>query len=354
MARGRMLSRDAGSDPNLNALSLEAELLYLLAIAHLDRDGLIAGDPVLVWANAAPKRIELLEKAPKLVNEWVERGLVIRYEWRDGPILFFKGFRKHNASMVYEREPESKYPPPPGWYRSKAGLIPDDEDVAMQLAQDFDSRSGYHKALASGGGVETRSSQERTAKTVESSREVHEDFVRDSGKHRAEHQDQDQHQHQSYDDDEGGPVATTDDDVVSSLMDERHEEHSEMSACHVGHARGVRAAMEELAICWAASLRGWTGAERTITKLNDSQLMAMLSWLYLWQMLNEDDAHIQLYAVDRYGDVFDGVKNPVGKIITQARLGNLAPLVDVDRFDLKEVMREEMGEVTDEEILFGG
>ena len=53
MARGRLLSTDIASDPDLNRLSPDAERLYLRTIPHLDRDGLISGHPMLLWAAAA-------------------------------------------------------------------------------------------------------------------------------------------------------------------------------------------------------------------------------------------------------------------------------------------------------------
>jgi hypothetical protein len=45
MARGRFLSESVATDARLNGLSVEAELVYLMTIPHLDRDGLIEGDP---------------------------------------------------------------------------------------------------------------------------------------------------------------------------------------------------------------------------------------------------------------------------------------------------------------------
>lgn len=76
--------------------------------------------------GAAPKRLALLDQAPKLIQGWIDRGLVERYTYKDGPILFFPGFRKHNRIMDYARAPESRFPPPPGYYRSDADLVPDD------------------------------------------------------------------------------------------------------------------------------------------------------------------------------------------------------------------------------------
>lgn len=148
MARGRIISTQVASDDSLNKLSPDAERLYLRTLPHLDRDGLITGHPMLLWAKVAPLRMELMDQTNALIQEWVQQGLVVRYPGADGqPVLHFKGFRRHNANIPYTDEAPSIYPPPPGWYRGKTGLIPEDEDACFRLAQQFDSRSSYRKEL---------------------------------------------------------------------------------------------------------------------------------------------------------------------------------------------------------------
>lgn len=148
MARGRIISIQVASDDNLNKLSPDAERLYLRTLPHLDRDGLITGHPMLLWAKVAPLRMELMDVCNTLIQEWVQQGLVVRYPGADGqPVLYFKGFRRHNANIPYTDEAPSIYPPPPGWYRGKAGLIPEDEEECFRLAQSFDPRSTYRKEL---------------------------------------------------------------------------------------------------------------------------------------------------------------------------------------------------------------
>ena len=149
MARARLLATAIAEDPDLGKLSIEAELLYLHAIPHLDRDGLVTGNPILLWAKTAPQRISLMEKAGQHIEEWVSTGLVIRYKGPDGPVLFFKGFRKHNANLSYSREEPSKFPPPPGWTRTRQGIVPDDEETCFRLLIAFDARSSYRKELES-------------------------------------------------------------------------------------------------------------------------------------------------------------------------------------------------------------
>jgi len=123
MARGRMLSQSVATDKKLNGLSLEAELVYLKTIPHLDRDGLIFGDPMLLWAQTCPRRSELMPKISGLIDELVAAGLVVSYEDKDDVVLFFVGFAKNQQGMRYDREAPSGFGPPPGYTRSPSGLL---------------------------------------------------------------------------------------------------------------------------------------------------------------------------------------------------------------------------------------
>lgn len=153
MARGRMLSTDVSVDPETQSLSLASYALYLSTIPHLDRDGLIDAHPLRLVAMAAPLRYEFRDNAAALINEWVEAGLVIRYQVSSRQsVLFFKGFRRHQQGMEYTREPVSRFPPPPGWTRTKEGLVPDDPELCFRLAESFHPRSEYRKTLLTAAG----------------------------------------------------------------------------------------------------------------------------------------------------------------------------------------------------------
>lgn len=54
---------------------------------------------------------------------------------------------KHQRGIEYGSEKPSRFPPPPGWIRTKAGLVPEDGFCALTLAECFDSRSLYRRAL---------------------------------------------------------------------------------------------------------------------------------------------------------------------------------------------------------------
>lgn len=113
MARGRFISESVATDARLNSLSVEAELVYLMTIPHLDRDGLIDGDPNVLWGKVCPKRRQFLDTIAVYIQEWAKAGLVLMYDTDNGPVLWFKGFIKNQLGLRYDRETPSKFPPPP-------------------------------------------------------------------------------------------------------------------------------------------------------------------------------------------------------------------------------------------------
>jgi hypothetical protein len=175
-----MLSTETAVDPDLNALTLPAYALYLATIPHLDRDGLIDAHPVKLTATVAPLRYELHEDAARLINEWIEIGLVIRYEVTSRQaVLFFKGFRRHQQGMEYGREPASRFPPPPGWTRTKEGLVPVDPELCLRLADSFHAKSAYRRLLIEAAGADVPADDvAQTSRTLrEPSRTLREQFA---------------------------------------------------------------------------------------------------------------------------------------------------------------------------------
>jgi len=128
MARGRMINATIAEDTEFNELSIEAQLIYLRTIPHLDRDGLINGHPVVLWGKVAPLMQDLLPKMQAIIDELVNSGLVILYRQVKTPILFFKGFSKNQSLTHYDREAPSTFIAPPGYYRTNKGLKPLDND----------------------------------------------------------------------------------------------------------------------------------------------------------------------------------------------------------------------------------
>ena len=124
MANGRFISTSIATDKRLAGLTIEAEYLFLKTIPHLDRDGLILADPLILWARVCPRRPALMDHVADLLKEWEDAELVTPYETADGRAMLFAGFTKNQAGMRYGREAASKIDPPPGHIRTHDGIIP--------------------------------------------------------------------------------------------------------------------------------------------------------------------------------------------------------------------------------------
>lgn len=124
MARGRFISESVAKDMRLNSLSVEAELVYLMTIPHLDRDGLIEGDTDILHGTVCPKRRHFRDQMEYFIEEWTMVGLVTYYQSSEGPVLWFRGFAKNQMGLRYEREIPSVFPPPPGYKHTKTGMVP--------------------------------------------------------------------------------------------------------------------------------------------------------------------------------------------------------------------------------------
>ena len=122
MATARMLSTTIATDAQLARLGLLAEMMFLKTIPHLDRDGMITGEPLALLGIISPMRFsEVHAHMPALVDEWCNVGLVLRFASPQGPVLFFKGFLKQQT-LKYSRERASQFPTPPGYIRTPDGL----------------------------------------------------------------------------------------------------------------------------------------------------------------------------------------------------------------------------------------
>lgn len=141
MARGRMISCAIATDEDFNNMSVDAQFLFMRAVPHLDRDGLVSGTLNSLWAKIAPLLPQYISRMGGIVNEWVEHDFVVRY--RDGKreVLFFKGFCKNQANMRYDREAESIFSPPPGYKRTERGLQIDDKSAGGNGAGGSDSNA---------------------------------------------------------------------------------------------------------------------------------------------------------------------------------------------------------------------
>jgi hypothetical protein len=131
-----MLNRTAGLDQELNSVSIEAQLLFVMTIPHLDRDGLIIGEPLPHLGVVLPLRPDFFSRYEQLTQELVDCGIVIRYPTKKGRVLFFPGFRK-NQTFTYSREAASVYDAPPGYVRIATGLTQDTDKSNALLDHDL-------------------------------------------------------------------------------------------------------------------------------------------------------------------------------------------------------------------------
>lgn len=115
MAQGRFLSRTTATSRQLDAVSWRAELLFLRALPHLDRDGRMDGDPIVVKATVAPRNPKLpIGALAGLLQELHDAGLVVWYRVGEEQVVAFPKFLEHQQGLKYERERPSRFPPPPG------------------------------------------------------------------------------------------------------------------------------------------------------------------------------------------------------------------------------------------------
>lgn len=111
MADGRFISKSIAHSMDLGQVSLAADYLFARCIPHLDRDGRMPGEPVLVKSITCPLRAEMdVEMIEVCLAELARAGVVRWYEAGDRLVLEFPSFQKHQKGMRYDRESESKFP----------------------------------------------------------------------------------------------------------------------------------------------------------------------------------------------------------------------------------------------------
>lgn len=295
MADRRMVSAEIAEDVRLNRSSMEAQLLYLMMQPHLDRDGLMTGLPQLVWARVMPLRVELMDRTGSLIEELVNRGLLVRYEGAEGPVLFQPGFRAVNSNLDYGKERPSRYPPPPGWVRTEEGLVPEDGELAGRLAEQFHKGSRYFKALmaVAGAGGEVVGRKSGVGPDKVGSR---------SGVGPAQDQDQDQDQSKANRNNGGGveEAGPLGDGWVVVLADDGEE------VMQIG-----RKDAEAVVLEWMTEM-GWKRRERYVGDLTGEEVGRLLAWLWAYQIHEGVFLKYRLGFGSRSPNLFRDVDKPVG------------------------------------------
>jgi len=316
-----MLSQEIAEDSKLARCSDEAALTYAFTIPFLDRDGLCSGKPSWIAGRALQERPHLQHKAVTYIGEWVTQGLVIRYDGSDGPVLFFPGFRKHNAHMPYEKEAPSKYPPPPGYHRDEDekgvshGLIPDDPEAAGRLAELFDGRSTYRKAL-----TEAARNQVTLADSLGLNASSHNKVATKSRP--------------------TPDLLPTSSRLSSDEVATNNNRSRTTTEVEVEVEGNNNNALHELILKEAETAVVVVGASSLLQKLDHDQTMALLSWLWLYNGWYQDDLDDRDYFRRPYtGDPFAGMNSPGAVMVKLAREGKPAPLTKDDRAEMLDRLR---------------
>lgn len=145
MARGRMLNKTIATDKRLNKLSPNADWMYIRTIPHLDRDGIIDGDPDTLAVTICPWRLAMIaDEMPSIIDEWVKSGLAVKYESGDKTALYFVGFQK-NQSLEYRKEAASSFIAPPGTKRTDRGLVESTSDDQSTSSSTPNDKQGWSR-----------------------------------------------------------------------------------------------------------------------------------------------------------------------------------------------------------------
>jgi len=116
MARGRMINKDVAHSVKLADLESDCHrMLYMMTIPHLDRDGLVLGEPRRLRSVICP----LLEQhsvadVARAVADWCRVALAVAYTDGNGAmVIHLRGFQGSQVGMRYDREVASEFGPPP-------------------------------------------------------------------------------------------------------------------------------------------------------------------------------------------------------------------------------------------------
>ena len=124
MPKGRFISKKIAVDPKLNQLDDTTFLFFLLLIPHLDAEGRMWGDAVIVKGACCPYRDWTIDQVENMLLslEAIKRddglGIVERYDRHNHKCLWMAGFEGEQKGLQKHREAEGKYgysdvPPPP-------------------------------------------------------------------------------------------------------------------------------------------------------------------------------------------------------------------------------------------------
>ena len=112
MAKGRFLSKKISADKEVNDFGDPWSMLaWTWAIAHLDKDGKIYGDPEMLRSIIFPRQRKVTAKMMEsYIFQWRDAEKIIYYESKGDRFIQFLNFEKNQPGLRKEREPESDIP----------------------------------------------------------------------------------------------------------------------------------------------------------------------------------------------------------------------------------------------------
>lgn len=111
MPDGRFVSKQIAQSEQLGAVPLAADYLFTRCIPHLDREGRITGNPILLKAIVCPLQDEIQSGSiPDLLRTLGGQGLILWYEAEGKQVVEFPQFTKHQKGAKFEREAASRFP----------------------------------------------------------------------------------------------------------------------------------------------------------------------------------------------------------------------------------------------------
>ncbi len=113
--RGRMVSRKIAIDPKVNDLDDTTFLCFMMMIPHLDAEGRLHGDPIILKGLCFPKRDWTTEQIDSILNtlQAAKRedglGLIERYTANGIHCLWMAGFESEQINFRKDHEAKGKY-----------------------------------------------------------------------------------------------------------------------------------------------------------------------------------------------------------------------------------------------------
>jgi len=135
MAKGRLLHRKISLDKDVNDLPIASALAFTWTIPHLDVEGRIHGDPVVLKSLVCPRRMDISSSdIEEFIQQWVAAEMVVLYEAEGDLWLWFPKFKEHQSGLRADREAPSFIPAPeegdvcggtPDQLRTNSGVTPE-------------------------------------------------------------------------------------------------------------------------------------------------------------------------------------------------------------------------------------